>query len=313
MIAGLVFLAATATATPSTARAEVGEPIAITVRVTARANATVTLKPPQPNIPVYTVDAGGLRMVQTDRNGQAELVYHIVAWEHGEFRVAPPVVDIAGQGFVQANALVLRAENPLGPDAADAKPKDIRDIRPFPPEPVTWPYLAGAILAGMLAAWFFVRSRNAPPEKKAAPPSPSARPRRPERTLADWMEAVRRIAEEPPRDPAGIREAHFTIAEAIRRFVEERWEVPASKRTTEEFLREVAGNPRFRGGGMSILPVVLEACDRVKWAHDRVAPQDTLEVARLALEFFAASRGAVSRGLGGERPERPGLDGGGGA
>src|SRR5207253_10342191 len=100
-----------------------------------------------------------------------------------------------------------------------------------------------------------------------------------------------------------IRAAHFTMAEAVRRFVEERWEIPASKQTTEEFLEEAAANDRFRGGGMSILPVVLEACDRVKWADDRVNAQDTLEVAKLALDFFAASRGAM-RGFG-DRPAAP--------
>ena len=278
---------------------EVGEPVAITVKVSARPNAMVTLRPPPPSIPAYTVEQGGARMLPADSNGIVEFVFHVTPWEHGEVKILAGSVDIAGQGEIQTNPLTLTATNPLGDKAADAKPKDIRGIRPFPEEPLAWPFLVGSVLAGVVAAYFFLRSKKEPP-KKAEPVAP-ARPVRTDRSLADWIDAVRRIAENPPRDVAGTRDAHFTIAEAVRRFVEERWEIPASKQTTEEFLAEVASSTRFRGGGMSILPVVLEACDRVKWAENRVGPQDTLEVAKLALDFFQASRGAMQRGLGNEQ------------
>ncbi|HVO29259.1 MAG TPA: hypothetical protein VMV18_00915, partial [bacterium] len=95
------------------------------------------------------------------------------------------------------------------------------------------------------------------------------------------------------------------------------WEVPASRQTTEEFLATIAsrgatrpalvppvpsssiglGGPRL-GQGLEMLPAVLEACDRVKWAGDAVGPDDTVQLAKTALEFFAASRAAI-RGRGG--------------
>jgi hypothetical protein len=305
-LASAILLAATANASVKNTKVEVGEPVAITVKVAARPNAMVTLRPPPPSVPAYTVETGGSRMLPADGNGIVEFTFHVVPWEHGEVKILAGSVEIAGQGEVPTNPLTLTAVNPLGEKAADAKPKDIRGIRPFPAEPVAWPYFLASLIAGCAAAWFFLRSKKEPPKK--AEPAPTPRPVRTDRTLADWIEAVRRIAENPPRDAAAMREAHFTIAEAVRRFVEERWEIPASKQTTEEFLSEIAASSRFRGGGMSILPVVLEACDRVKWAEDRVGPQDTLEVAKLALDFFQASRGALQRGLGAppvvERAER---------
>lgn len=307
ILAGLIVLAATATASVRSPRVEVGEPVAVTVRVNARPNATVTLRPPPPNVPAFTVAAGTARMLQADANGLAELTYTIVPWENGEIRVGPAIVEIAGQGQVQTNPLTLDARNPLGEDAAKAKAKDIRDIRPFPEEPAAWPFLLASLVAGAIAAFFFLRSRKAP-EKPAVAVPVVERPH-PGRTLAEWIDQVRKIAENPPRDPASMRDAHFTIAEAVRRFVEERWEIPASKQTTEEFLEGVSRSDRFRGGGMSILPVVLEACDRVKWADDVVAPQDTLEVAKLALDFFAASRGAM-RGFGDRPLDAPQPNGG---
>ena len=307
ILAGLLVLAATATASVKNPRVEVGEPVTVTVRVAARPNATVTLRPPPPSVPAYTIEAGSARMLQADPNGLVEFTFNVLPWENGELRIAPATVDIAGQGQVQTNPLTLDAKNPLGPDAGKAKPKDIRDIRPFPDEPLAWPFLLASVIAGALAAYFYVRSRRSPPAKIPEPPV-VARPR-PERSLAEWIDAVRSIAENPPRDPVEMREAHFTIAEAVRRFVEERWEIPASKQTTEEFLEGVAASDRFRGGGMSILPVVLEACDRVKWADDIVAPQDTLEVAKLALDFFAASRGAM-RGFGDSPRPQDGAQGG---
>ncbi len=300
MIAALAFtgafLAATASATVRTPKVEVGERVAIHVKVTARPGALVSIQPPNSQPPVFTVEAGGQRLVQADADGTAELTWHLVPWDAAPFVVPGARVEVNGISGLLSNPVKLEPFNPLGANAAAQQPKDVRDIRPFPvSDPLIWVW---ALIAGVFAGLAFLALRG---EKKktepAAPPLPVA-PRR--ESLADAMERVKRIVDAPPTERAKIREAHFTIAEAVRRFVEERWEIPATRQTTEEFLRDVSQRSTYRGGGMSLLPVVLEACDRVKWSGEGAGPQDTLEVARLALDFFAASRGAV-RGLGGDR------------
>lgn len=295
---GLFAASATASATVRTARVEVGEPVSISVRVSARPNALISIRPPASRPPSFTVEPAGQRLVQADSEGVAVLTWELVPWEHGAIVVPPTAVEIGGVRGLESNAVSLDAFNPVGAEAAKAAPKDIRGIREFPKRP---PFLLLCFVGAVLAAigWFLLKPKISDPPtpvRAARPPAPARR----EETLAEAMERVRRIAADPPGEPRAIRDAHFTIAEAVRRFVEERWEVPASRQTTEEFLRAIARRGSFQGGGMSLLPVVLEACDRVKWAGDAAGAQDTLELARLALDFFAASRGSV-RGLGGDR------------
>jgi hypothetical protein len=292
MIALLV--AATAVMSVRSQKAEVGDPLAVTVKVAARPGAVCTIELPPSEPPAFTVEAGGQRLVQADAEGNATFTWRIVPWADGDTTIPPVTVEVGGIGSLRTEPVTIHAFNPLGADAKDQQPKDIRDIRPFPRRLPVW--IFGAL--GFLAAaflWFAMRRRAPapPPKREVLQPVPPK-----VMTLGEWIEAVRRIAESPPRDPAELRAAHFTIAEAVRRFVEERWEIPASKQTTEEFLEGIARSTTFRGGGMSILPVVLEACDRVKWAGESAGAQDTLEVARLALDFFAASRASI-RGLGG--------------
>lgn len=291
--------AASATATVRTPRVEVGEPVSVTVRVAARPNALVSIRPPASRPPSFTVEPAGQRLVQADSEGIAVFQWELVPYEHGAITVPPTAIEIGGVRGLESNAVALDAFNPVGPDAAKAAPKDIRGIREFPTRPsFLLLFIAGAVLAGI--GWYLLKPKVSDPPPVETPARPRVLPPR-EDSLADAMERVRRIVADPPHEPRAIRDAHFVIAEAVRRFVEERWEVPATKQTTEEFLHAIARRGSFKGGGMSLLPVVLEACDRVKWAGDGAGRQDTLELARLALDFFAASRGSV-RGLGGERP-----------
>jgi hypothetical protein len=320
ILAGAILFAATATASVRSPRVEVGDPVSITVKVVARPGALISLRTPDSHEPAFTVDAGGQRVVQADADGVAVFHYEVTAWgAGGETSIPPARVEIAGIGTVETNAVTIAPFNPLGAAAKDQAPKDIRDIKPFPVRFPDWAWIALGAMMG-IGAWMVLRPRK---KKEArAPVAPVAlAPAQP--SLLDAIDAVRRIADHPPRDRAGIRDAHFVVAEAVRRYVEERWEVPASRQTTEEFLAEVAsrgtaggrvleprdgaamrvphasaglGGPRI-GIGLEMLPVVLEACDRVKWAGDSVGPDDTVQLAKTALEFFAASRGSM-RGLG---------------
>ena len=288
LLAAAIF-AATAVASVRTPRVEVGDPVDVTVKVTARPGAMITLTPPASSPPLWEVDASGEpRMRPADLDGNATFTYRVIPYSPEPFRLPPATVEVAGTAILQSDPIALSPFNPLGRSAKDAPPPPIRSIRPFPrSDGPLWVWVAVGAFLGT-AAWLLTR-----PKKTAAPPlAPPELAVLRASGLPELMEAVQRIAADPPRERRAIQEAHFTIAEAVRRFVEERWEVPASRQTTEEFLAGIARSSRFRGGGMSFLPVVLEACDRVKWAGTPVSPQDTLEVARLTLDFFQASRGA---------------------
>ncbi|HVO30819.1 MAG TPA: BatD family protein, partial [bacterium] len=215
VIAAIAILAATASATVRVAKVEVGDPVPVTVKVTARPGSNVTIFPPRAEPGAFDVEESAPRLLQADATGIVSWTFDVVPWADGEITVPPMRVDVSGQGSVNSNAITLRGFNPLGAKAKDATPADIRDIREFPSAPPWWIFiLAGAIVGGALLAL----SRRKP----AAPPK-RAKPKKivPVRTLADAIDDVRRIAEHPPRAPEEIREAHFVVAEAIRRFVEE--------------------------------------------------------------------------------------------
>ncbi|MBB5351276.1 uncharacterized membrane protein (UPF0136 family) [Haloferula luteola] len=76
----------------------------------------------------------------------------------------------------------------------------------------------------------------------------------------------------------GGRMAAGVFAEAasgvLRRFIESRFGIAAPKRTTEEFLREVAGNSDGLGERVEGLRRFLRACDRAKFAGEEIAEKD---------------------------------------
>ncbi len=289
--------ALTATASVRTTSVEVGEPVAVTVAVHARPGAIVTLRLPDPNLPALSVDDRGARMAQAGDDGEARFSFEVVPWVDREVTIPPATVEVGGIGSVRTNAVTLRPFNPAGTNAASAPVHDIRDIRPFPVRPSFLPWIVGGALLGL--AWILLRPKRAP-APVAGLPQPEPVVADPGVPLAAWVERVRRIADDPPREPGPLREAHFVIAEAVRRFVEERWEIPATRQTTEEFLRDVAEKTAWGSRGLSaprgiaMLPAVLEACDSVKWGSARVDASDAVTLARRALELFAASRNALS-------------------
>jgi hypothetical protein len=148
----------------------------------------------------------------------------------------------------------LAAALPAAAAVAEAA-EDIRDIRG--PKFLVPPWLLPALIAGAVllafGAWGLWRR---------------LRRRRQPRVLLPFEIALRRLEEmRALMQPDDAREFSIAVSDVVRRYIEERFSVTATHRTTEEFLHDLlesshAPLARHR----ALLSEFLQACDLVKFA-----------------------------------------------
>jgi hypothetical protein len=133
---------------------------------------------------------------------------------------------------------------------------DIRDIKPPIEIPTGWVWLwwtlgTLAVLLVVILIWRYVHRRIT--HISVAPPVPAHI-----RARQKLEEALALISRPKP----------FVIAvsDTTRTYLEERFQFRAPERTTEEFLRELAGTDLLAGEQKESLGGFLESCDLVKFA-----------------------------------------------
>lgn len=141
-----------------------------------------------------------------------------------------------------------------GVDQAAQTAQDIRDIRgPKYVLPV-WVMAVLLAAAAVLAAagygiWRWWRGRRRP------------------RVLLPFERALQRLDEiRPLMQPASAREFSIAVSDIVRGYIEQRFDVTATHRTTEEFMHDLLATPqpslaRHRG----LLAEFLQQCDLVKF------------------------------------------------
>jgi len=169
--------------------------------------------------------------------------------------VLPPFVPPTPRPLDSASA-PPRPSASAGPAPAPAEAsEDIRDIRG--PKFIAPPWLLPAVIAGVLllalGAYGFWRWR---------------RRRRQPRVLLPFEVALQRLEEmRALMQPGRAREFSIAVSDVVRRYIEERFGVTATHRTTEEFLHDLLDSshaPLARH--RALLSEFLQACDLVKFA-----------------------------------------------
>ena len=131
--------------------------------------------------------------------------------------------------------------------------RDIRGPVPLPPEWV-WLWIAiGAVLGGLLAVWIWNKWFRHTPAVPATPPVPPHQ--RAKQRLAD---ALVLLSEPKPFCVA--------VSDALRLYLEERFEFRAPERTTEEFLLDLQATALLNDSQKQFLTNFLTRCDLVKFA-----------------------------------------------
>ncbi len=161
--------------------------------------------------------------------------------------------------------------------AAAAPVEDIRDIRGpkfIWPAWVLWAAIAAAVLLALCGYWLWRWQR-----------------RRRARVLTPFEIALKGLEDIRARMlPGSAREFSTEVSAIVRTYIEQRFDVTATRRTTEEFLRELlesahASLARHR----TLLGEFLQQCDVVKFAAQSLTIQNMESLRQSARAFVLAT------------------------
>jgi hypothetical protein len=168
-------------------------------------------------------------------------------------------------------------------DVNELRLRDITDIEKYPPAPSLWEWAAWA-LAGLAAAALLAFGVRKWRQRRRSGPVLSA---------AQWAqrELDRLLALNLPQ--AGeIERFHTLLSNVVRRYLENRFELPARRQTTPEFLRAMEGSSLLPAEQQKVLRDFLERCDLAKFARARPDAEEclaTLAMARTFVEHTCAA------------------------
>lgn len=165
------------------------------------------------------------------------------------------------------------------PNSSALQNDDIYDIRPpfFFLHSWTWLWialLALALLALIVGLWFWFKPLRAMRAKSAY-----------ELALEKLEKAKALLNEENP-EPYAV-----AVSEAVRSYVSQRFQTPAARLTTEEFLRRMQhDSSTLLAPHRDLLREFLEACDLVKFAHYQPTREELEQVQQRAVTFVTATK-----------------------
>lgn len=134
---------------------------------------------------------------------------------------------------------------------------DIRPIKPPVPVPNPWAWafwIGGFLVAGALIAAALLWARARQRRRAMVPPVP------PHVRARQKIDAALQLIGDP-------RAFCIAVSDAVRVYLEERFDLRAPERTTEEFLRDLQRTPVLTESQKSSLATFLEQCDLVKFAR----------------------------------------------
>jgi hypothetical protein len=167
-----------------------------------------------------------------------------------------------------------------GPCRAVPAAEDIRDIRGPKVLLADWllpALIMGAIIIAMAiyGVWRWRRNRRA-------------------RVLLPYEIALLRLEEiRTLMEPARAREFSTAASDIVRSYIEQRFSVTATRRTTEEFLRDLLETPNASlARHQSLLGEFLQQCDFVKFAAMSLNVQAMESLRQSARAFILATAGS---------------------
>lgn len=258
----------TVAATVDTTATSVGGRLRVTLTVDAPEGWAV-----EPPAPPAELGAFRVRSVEpgVDEAGRAAFTVVVVPVEPGALEI-PPItmrvwrgadepIELASPPLavsVASNLAPAEADSAALPEPADLKPalEAPRDWRPV------W-IAALAMLAAFALAFALLRRLRRRPVREAAPVVERRAPARPAWEVA--LEELDQVALERWVERGELRRQYEEVTVALRRYVENRWGIPALESTTFDLRRLLDRSPVAPAIGARIVGLLAEA-DLVKFA-----------------------------------------------
>ncbi|MBE7501673.1 MAG: DUF4381 family protein [Verrucomicrobiales bacterium] len=185
---------------------------------------------------------------------------------------------------------------PPGPtDTGSVAAADIRDARPPVAIPNLWTWLLGVALLCALAAAAFYAWRRYRREQQRPPPALVIPPYR--RAL-EKLRAALDLLHDPER-------FCVAVSAAVRWFLEERFQLRAPERTTEEFLVELQQHEQLNARQRTLLGDFLTRCDLVKFARYEPAEPELRELHDAATRLVEETEPLLNPALPSDPPAPP--------
>ena len=134
--------------------------------------------------------------------------------------------------------------------------RDLAPIEEVPPPlesgPHWWPWLLAGVPLLVTIVWLVQRRRS-----------------RPTAELGPAEVALRQIAELAAMNaagPADVERFHIQLSDVFRRYLEKRFDLPATRRTTAEFFAALASAGSLANGAQTLLSDIFQRCDVAKFA-----------------------------------------------
>lgn len=152
------------------------------------------------------------------------------------------------------------------------------DIRPLKapveiPSTYGWLWWVAAAIAAGVVAWFLWRKLRA--RKALAKPAVLLPPHR---KAKDRLRTAHELMSDPYRFCS-------LVSDVLREYVEERFDLHAPERTTEEFMGELRVSTKLHADHKSLLEDFLSRCDLVKFARFEPAQPELQSLLDSALRF----------------------------
>lgn len=183
--------------------------------------------------------------------------------------------------MVKTNLIPHASSNALSSAASD-----IRGIKAPIQIPEVWFWVwcaAGLCALGLLVWWLWRRKRKPEAPPPAVPPIPPH-----EKARARLLESLSLLAQPRP--------FCILVSDTIRVYLEERFDLHAPERTTEEFLEELQSSPFLTLEQKQALGDFLARCDLVKFARYEPGEPELRGIYEAALRLVEETQPAPALG-----------------
>lgn len=221
-----------------------------------------------------------------DSLGTVRMTYRITSWDTGTWAIPPAVVTLQGRA-IESSALVLQ----VVPTPVDMKapPRPLKDIPSLPFSLRAWMLahrtmlLLGALGLLLLGALLWARRRWARRPRTSVEELPPVLP-----PDVRCLTALAALEAERLWQQGAYKEHQSRATDLLRAYIEERYEVPALERTTDELMAELRVSPlpadeRIR------LENMLRSADLVKFAKAVPSAAENEQLITSARQFVQAT------------------------